>query len=517
MFAHVHVLHPSPGLPALLAPAEPLRLLLLSELDDPDLRQWAATLSLHPLLGPANLPLHLERLDRLDRHSPPATVAAIVRHAPRRLHLVEAVLRPAPATAAAVPPYRVADLYQDQTCLRRRCVAWHDGRERSTLHLGFASDLHVAAVWNEIDAATARHAPDLHPGLLHPGRLVRRFVDTANALARAGSLDVVVFGGDLVDHVRQTADGHESADNVDYFNELVGDLVVPSFAIPGNHDYRWYPWRPRIYPYEAVSLPPPRAATILRAAGLWDPVPWRWSDLRALQTTDDNGDCALMPHRAKLAPATNYSVDLPGLRLLFLDTGRDVLPRWRGVESGRRSTFLRSLTTCWEHPDSEGIDSAQLGAIESLVAPAGGAAIFLHAPLFNPPPGSRVAVDLASSLPAAADHRAETRFESRLFTSGLRRGVFFRNPGALLRRLADARGPVSLFSGHVHRAHAFTLQRPTLTARSIDFGKIAGEHEVVFANAPAVGQTAHTEGEAPGFLLACFTEGALRRLDAVEL
>lgn len=517
MLAHVDVLHPSPGLPSLLAPDEPLRLLLLSELDDRSLRQWADSLSLHPLVGPPHVPLHLERLDRLDRRSPPANVADVVRHAPRRLHLVEAVLRPVAAAAAAIPTYRVADLYRDETCVRRRCVAWHDGSGRSVLHLGFASDLHVAALWNEIDAATERHAPDLHPGLLHPGRLVRRFVDTANALARAGRLDVVVFGGDLVDHVRQTAAGNETADNVDSFNELVGDLVVPSFAIPGNHDYRWYPWRPRIYPYEAVSLPPPRAAAILRAAGLWDPIPWRWSDLRALQTNDDNGDCALLSHRAKLAPATNYAVDLPGLRLLFLDTGRDVLPRWRGIESGRRTTFLRSLTTCWEHPDSEGLDAAQLDAIDAHVAPAGGAAIFLHAPLFNPLPGSRVALDLAPSLPRESDHRAETRFESRLFASGLRRGVFFRNPGALLRRLADARGPVSLFSGHVHRAHAFAVGRETWKARSIDFGAIGAEHEIVFANAPAVGQTAHTEGETPGFLLARFAEGALRQLDAIGL
>lgn len=517
MLPDVRILSPAAGLPALLKPQQPLHLLALTTLADNDLRNWATQLHLRPVGSQLRVDLSLANRTNLSTTTPPAIVAEAVALAHPGQRLVEIELTPEATASAAQPYFRVADLYRGESRIRGRCVAWQSMHLGRPLHLAFASDLHVAAIWNHIDAATARHAPDLHPGFLHPGRLVRRFVETANALAAAGELDLVVLGGDLVDHVRTVSDARTGDDNVTHFNEILADLVVPSFAIPGNHDYRLHPWRPRIYPYEAVCLPPRRAAAILRAADLWDRTPWRWSDLRALRTTDEAGRTALASHLLELAPATDYEIELAELRLLFLNTGRDVLPQWHGIERGRRTTFLRSLPTCWEHPDSEGLTLPQVARVRQSLSQPGGAAIFLHAPLFNPPPGVRVE-DHTAQLDPGDGEQPDSRFEGRLFGSGLRQGVFFRNPGQLLRSLAGTRAAASLFSGHVHRAHTFALDRQRLTARSMAFGQsAAGASEVTFVNAPAVGQTAHTAGEAPGFVHARFAAGTLRHVRCIEL
>jgi predicted MPP superfamily phosphohydrolase len=510
------ILSPSPGLPFLLERAGScLHVHVRSDADDETLRRWAEPLHLRPVADSARVALELVAIARPDTGETPRSFTTLRAVLPSDASLVRLDFAIGDGPASTRPArYELFGIWRHEQRLRSRCVALRARRD-SRLSLAFASDLHVAAIWDSIDAAIANHAADLHETFLHPGRLLQGFVERANGLAAAGELDLVILGGDLVDHVRPGPHANVCGSNVDHLIELLDGLRVPSFVIPGNHDYRLHAWRPRIYPYESVAVPVPRAAAALRRAGLWDALPWRLSDLRALHTTDEHGTSALADHLLRLAPKVDYTVDLDEIRLAFVSTGRDVLPRWHSVERGRRRVFLRSLPGSWEHPDSEGLTQAQVDRIGAAVGGTRGAAVFLHAPLLNPPPGMRIESRLPHLRPGDDAGRAATaRFERHLARSGLRQGVFFRNPAGLIRHLATARNGAAVFSGHVHQPHAALLDPAHLTIQSVGFPwRRNSSDAVLLANAPALGQTAMHDGPAPGFLHARFTGG---RLDEVS-
>lgn len=85
---------------------------------------------------------------------------------------------------------------------------------------------------------------------------------------------------------------------------------------------------------------------------------------------------------------------------------------------------------------------------------------------------------------------ARVGFERRLFASGLRRGVFFRNPAPLVRALRADGAPVALFAGHVHRAHAMALARADGALCSTSLGEAAScGDRVALVTGPSLGQT----------------------------
>src|SRR5690606_6975247 len=283
--------------------------------------------------------------------------------------------------------------------------------------------------------------------------------------------------------------------------------------------HRLHPWRPRAYGLAEIGIPWPRLRAALRAAGRWDPWPLRPSDLDALRTIEPDGRDGLAHHLALLAPARDFTATLGDLRLAFLSTGRDVLCRWSAVEPGRGRLLVRSLPSSWEHPDSEGLDTDQLSRLGDALAGGGGSAVFLHAPLLRPPTGARIETRLPRLEPGDPDAPgAAAAFDRALFASGLRRGVFFRNAAPFLRALRAARGPLAVFSGHVHRAHAWRWDPRSGAAASVDWGAVDGDEGVRFANAPAVAHVPPGEPDArPGYLVASFEGGALRALERVVL
>jgi hypothetical protein len=213
-----------------------------------------------------------------------------------------------------------------------------------------------------------------------------------------------------------------------------------------------------------------------------------------------------------VAPAAELVADLGALRLVLLSTGRDALCDAARTEPGRRRLLLRSLPSSWEHPDSEGLDDGQLDFLgRALEGARGGAAVFLHAPLLQPRAGEKLEARLPRLDPGDDERRpARTRFERELHATGLRRGVFFRSPAAFLRRLRAARGPLSVFSGHVHRPAAWSWD--PVSGRIATGGERAG---VSFAIAPAI---AHAPpGGVPGYLLATFEDGALVTIEQRSL
>lgn len=202
----------------------------------------------------------------------------------------------------------------------------------------------------------------------------------------------------------------------------------------------------------------------------------------------------------------------PKMSLTLLSTGRDVLTRWRTLERSRWSTLVRALPSSWEHPDSEGLAPEQIAMVGDALGETKGSAIFYHAPLLHPAPGVRVESKLARLDPGDHDGvAAAAAFERRLFGSGMRHGVFFRNPGALIRALAATRQSAAVFSGHVHQCHAMRFDPVDLSVRTVDLPwRLEGERSVGLFNAPALGQTAMTQGADPGYLHAKFAGGRLR-------
>jgi len=513
------IVWPAPGLPALLeGKARSVEFIVAHNEGGLDpLLSWARRLALRDRQRGMRVELALDYVEPLERANvgvfarrfaelpdgASLQFARIVTHVPQDIS-------PPPPRSAAVLDVMVGGAVE-----RPNAVGVLAPRKR--LALAFASDLHVAAFWQIMAEAVSRFAPDLAPKCLDPERLLGRFIDQANRLAARGDLDLVVLGGDLVDHVHPHARRvSRAADtNVARLVETLARLEVPAIVLPGNHDYRPFPWRPRLSGLGAMGIPVGRSARILRDAGLWDAWPLRLSDRHILRTEDETGRPSLAYHLALLAPATDFHVPVRGMRLVFASTGRDVMPRWREVEWSRLPFALRNLRSSWEDPDCEGFTDAQVEAMTGALDGARGAALFFHAPLLHPHPREPVEKRLDRLDPGDRDDLAsQIAFERRLFATGLRRGVVFRNVGPLIRTLASHRHPVAVFSGHVHRSSALAFERASLRLRSTPFAAPqAPDQTVSLLTAPALGHVRFPGGEPPGYLLASFENGRLAALE----
>jgi len=516
---------PAPCSPALLEAERRVELLLCHDgLTAEELRAWARDLGLRRRPGGERLTPTVAGVRRIDRRDVGDAARGFADLPERRgRHWTRLALALADESDPR-PPRSVAlfDLLHGERVVRRGAVAVLV--PGATLRLAFASDLHVARIWDDLEAAVTRHAPDLAPRFLHPNRLLARFVERCNRRAAEGELDLVVFGGDLVDHVytqpAARADRRAAATNVARFADLVATLEVPAVAVPGNHDYRLFPWRARLPTLECVGLPQARVPSLLRASGLWDRMPIRLSDREALRTRDHLDASPLAHHLALLAPATDFALEARGLRLLFASSGRDVLPHWRGLEWRRRSLLPWTLRTSLEHPDSEGLHDHQVERIAAAVAAAPAAAVFFHAPLLHTARPAAIESRVARfELGERDDLAARVAFESSLLRAGVRYGVLYRNPQPLLRALLGGAGPAAAFSGHIHRGTAALVDRRTLAVRS---GAMRAPEDaratLPLLTAPSLGQMRDRpeESQPPGFLRARFERGALVELAQEE-
>lgn len=512
------VVWPAPGLPAFVD-GERRAIAVLVEHDGgvDALCDWTSRLGLQDVAAGTRSTLRIATVCELGGDTSHPYAAAYLRERAVRRPLFEVIalvpreLEPRrPRTTAAF------HLVRDGALERSRSVAVLAGASR-TLRVAFATDLHVARAWDAIAAAIDRHAPDLSGQFWHPQRLLAAFVAEANELAARGELDLVVLGGDLVDHVHPVAHAGATAaatSNVQLLLDLLSELSVPVVAIPGNHDYRVNPWRPRVFGLGSVGIPSQRHASLLKAAGMWGSWRLRPSDRGALRTHDPEGGCGLLPHLSLLAPATDFHLDIRGTRLVFFATGRDVVLRWRGLDWPRRSLLVRALPTSWVDPDSEGPSHEQMHWLRSTLAGAHNAALFFHAPILHPHPRMPVESHLDDIHPGEHEgYDAQIAFERRLQRSGLRRGVAFRNMAPLVRALASVRGSVSTFSGHVHRSSRVEVERDSLRLRSATAGwDRNGADTIPLHIGAALGHVRSPGGEPPGYLLAEFDGGALRQV-----
>ena len=345
----VRLVWPAPGLPALLQGEERFTAVVAQDGADAELiRNWAERLALRSVNEGILIPLEVETIEPcgLAGADPLISGFAALSEA-RRFSFVRITLRATQPLAPRAPRrVRLFDLLADGQVERPRSVAAFVP-SGSKLMLAFAADLHLAAAWDAIADAVVRYAPDLEAGLLHPKRLLEQFISEVNLLAAKGQLDLVILGGDLVDHVythsRNGGRGTLDNTNVKLLLDALARLEVPSITIPGNHDYRLYPWRPRICGMEGMGMPASRSKSLLQRAGLWSRRPICVADLDAIRTNESAGRSALAHYLIHVAPATDFSLNVHGVRLMFVSTGRDVVSQWRDVEFARLGLLLRSL------------------------------------------------------------------------------------------------------------------------------------------------------------------------------
>ncbi|MGD0383852.1 MAG: metallophosphoesterase [Thermoguttaceae bacterium] len=512
---------PTPGLPAFLQGEDRFTAIVAQEGADAEvLRNWTQRIALRGVDEGIPIPLEVEAIEPYGSAGADPLISGFAALGEaRRFSFARIILR-ASQPLMPTPPRRVRlyDVLVDGQVERTRSVAAFVPYE-GKLMLAFVADLHLAEAWDAIADAVDRYAPDLAAGLLRPKRLLEQFIGEANSLAAQGQLDLVVFGGDLVDHVcphsHNGVPGTLDDSNVQVLLNALAPLQVPSITIPGNHDYRLYPWRPRTYGLQAVGIPASRTKVLLQRAGLWSRWPICLADLHALRTDEIRGRSALEHYLTQVAPATDFSLILHGVRLMFVSTGRDVISQWRDVEFARSGLLLRSLSHAWLHPDSEGCSDAQVAQIASWLQTPGGAAIFFHAPLLRVSNPAGVGRRVGRVDPGADDNlTTRIAFELRLKRAGMRNGVCFRNAEPLLRALAAARGPAVTFSGHVHQASAIQLDRTDLVLQTVDLAPPTDPAQtVIMLTAPALGQVPIGNHQPPGYFLAHFEGGALVSLD----
>ncbi len=413
----------------------------------------------------------------------------------------------------------VFDLWAGDRCLRRRSVAFTQ-IEGQKLRLAFACDFHLADLWNEINEAIKTYSPELSARALNPALQWKRFVNDVNSLWDRSDLDLVVLGGDLVDHVLVESAEDASADsNVHRFLDALLEIRAPVFVIPGNHDFRLNSWRPRVYGLGALGLTKSETRELLRLSPLGKGGIASPGDLRSLETHDRQGESALARHLSLLAPSGDYSVDVAGMRLIFASTGCDAVAKWREVARRNPVKFLRSLASSWRIPDSLGFDEQQIVRISELLSGASGAAIFFHAPLLNPPTTTAGSAGFSTATKGSPWEMPPFQgMETKWQRAGLRKGVSFLHASALLEQLIRSGLPVTTFSGHIHRATRLDLavserrlyQRPV--SSTINEGRT-----IQLLTAPSVGQTDPGGLSDPGYLLACFDHGRLKGIELRSL
>jgi hypothetical protein len=508
----ISVVWPAPGFPACCAGDARVVTVIAVHCGtgSEDLHGWAGGWHVRHRQTARRIPLVVQQLSTPSGDQPLPEVsefAALPEH--RRLRY--AVIEMTAADPLGMRDLRSAvfDLVSPRGIERPRSVAWFaDGGE---LQLAFASDIHVATLWDEVADVIHRYAPDLAPRMAHPGTHLRRFVEDVNDLARRGQVDAVVFGGDLIDHVytqpRGRAGGGFDDTNLRAFLDGVDRLAVPSFIVPGNHDYRLYPWRPRAYGLRAARVPAARLRALLERAGWWDRWPLRWSDLDALATETAGLGSPLNHHLTHVSPSTNFMAQIGSTRLVFLDSGRDVVPRWRSVHRSRYPLLVRSLPGSWIDPDSEGLSDEQLRFLETSLSGSSGAAVFCHAPLLAS--ATRPIAEVLSRLEAERPD-SDLAFERQLARCGARCGVLFHNPGPLIRLLKRLRAPLTWFGGHVHRRGGFSMDRQTGAVRDLaqPHDDIDGDC-VDFVQTPSLGLHGTRPQDDPGYLLAVLRRGRL--------
>lgn len=425
----------------------------------------------------------------------------------------------------------------------------------------YAADLHLAAAWDEVERRISSVEVDqfvsgeaLHSELLkafarstfsqcfvNPNRNFASLLRSANEMARAGDLDFVIFGGDIIDYVnkwpRKHRDDSYRGSNYSLFESMVtGDadgvpLEVPLFTQTGNHDYRLWPYRFSSYGLRHCGLHDLQTRFLLglkRRPAIG--IPTR-EDIDSISARVDERH-SLTDYLWRINPKTDYALDIGDVRFVFLDTGRDALLAWRRL-SGRWRELLRSLKDSVGDMDSEGLWQGQIDYLREqlLTARERSTVLLLHAPLFNPveeepggvreslgDAGERLLLDL-EPLGDRVSRRDAIALERRMFDEKLRKGCIFQNHASVLQIASRHKGAWLALSGHIHRNVEVRLDRRSGQVFQGDYtshneGLTLDRKNAYFLTPTALGhvQSHHEAPGTPMFYEVEIAEGRIERV-----
>lgn len=245
----------------------------------------------------------------------------------------------------------------------------------------------------------------------------RGFVRFANALHRAGHLDLLLATGDLIDYQFEVDDAPDGLGNAGFLRDLilgrapgpdtpeVEELLVPILMAAGNHDYRRRPYHlvfdvavagkelTRVRDFSNLALREREAMALTNAlsfpGGTEVPDVGKQTAMNMVAI-----DKTLRPYQECLAPRSPHVAALGKHRVVVLDSAHDLgMPgssaeaAWEAIKSWWGSGDENFTTLVGGSPNCEGIDDEEYAtAVTALeTAPDDGLVMLgLHAPLVNP-------------------------------------------------------------------------------------------------------------------------------------
>ena len=213
----LQIIDPAPGHPTFLHSREPtIEVTVIHAMaSNEELSQWARDLCLIDIRSAERFPLEVADVISIGKSSSASeaffcTDPAVGWEAPLAKIRLNSQMRRAFSTSSRPQLFHLAN---SENILQTRCVTMLKD-DLSELRIAFASDLHYAAIWDVISEAISTFAPELHEFYRNPNQLIDSLVDEANSLHASGELDLLILGGDLVDHV--------------YFESLSSNYPSPS-------------------------------------------------------------------------------------------------------------------------------------------------------------------------------------------------------------------------------------------------------------------------------------------------
>ncbi len=468
--------------------------------------------------------------------------------------------------------FRLFDLHHPLTGSAAHSVVIlaHDYEELVVL---FAADLHVAYAWERLeeqirsleterklyvtenltDPARFFSRESFRENFVNPNHNLAALISTANLFAQRQQLDVIIFGGDLVDYVYRhfkgvDKDSYEST-NFHLFESLIlgrhgsgEELEVPILTCTGNHDYRLYPYKIETYGLQHCGLHHYQTKFLMKARRtprLGIPT---LRDLQAVVARTGRHH-SLKYYFDFINPSLNYRINLGGLSLILLDTGRDVWLDCLRVHPRRWGNLVRSTRYDLNDPFSEGLHEDQLALLRRWIEDSdanGDVILVFHAGIFNPSgkdgsntPGSTSAeqgsnkdvevtpdrVDLNPYLSMPDTLGSRLALEKDLGRRSLNVSCIFQNQLPILK--AAQRQRLLGLSGHIHRRVQCKMKRREAILeisgepeRGVDFGDGS-----LFCSAAALGhvQTKYSVPYRPGFYLLKCKTGRIKRVEWQDL
>jgi hypothetical protein len=521
-------LRPSLGRPAFLSPDDrEFGALIISSGRAPDGDGFGRGFSLVSVQD-RGLVIPLETRDVREVEGPPLSTAAgqaLKKGAFSRFEVRLALGAPPPRPPDPGPRFLLFDLSHPLLDGGRHALAcvfhpWESFR------FWFAADCHVSARWDRIERDLGRLTEDGGPAdpengpslgrafgrksfqenFINPNRNLARLVRMANERASRGDLDLLILGGDLVDYQIPSAEGSRkrepAATNFDLFEGLIcgrtghGDeLRVPLLTVPGNHDYRLFPYEIHHYGLDRCGWHDIQTGYFLRRT---DPQSLRAYSLRDLKAVFGRGGRThpLESYLTRINPDTDHAWTAGRTKFVFLDSGRDAFRNFLHIRPRRWPRFIRAALASWHFPNSAGLSDAQTRflARESGSEGADNLILVFHAGLVNShftaglggegrgpgddgaagsgdPGESRLPVGVDDDLRGPDRMRRRLRWERMLVKAGLNYGGLFQNQLPLLRAALSSGRRVLGLSGHFHRNLELRLDKKTGGLYSRDYSR----------------------------------------------